>query len=48
MGQVRFMRIILFFDLPQTTSTEKKVYRKFHNLLISEGFIMVQFSIYSK
>lgn len=48
MKQIRFMRIILFFDLPQVTSSEKRSYRNFHKLLISEGFIMVQFSIYSK
>lgn len=44
----RFMRLLLMFDLPTKTANERKVYRKFRNFLISEGFIMHQFSIYSK
>lgn len=42
------MRIIVIFDLPQTSGKEKKEYRYFHKFLISNGYIMVQFSIYSK
>lgn len=44
----RFMRIIVMFDLPVLTSQEKKEYRKFRKFLISNGFIMLQQSIYSK
>lgn len=42
------MRQLLFFDLPMETPQEKKDYRKFRKFLLSEGFIMLQFSVYSK
>jgi CRISPR-associated protein Cas2 len=42
------MRQLLFFDLPVDTSEERRAYRKFHQFLISEGFLMLQFSVYSK
>ena len=42
------MRMILMFDMPVDTAEERKTYRKFRNFLINEGFIMHQFSIYSK
>lgn len=44
----RFMRMILMFDMPTETTEDRRAYRKFRNFLISEGFIMHQFSIYSK
>lgn len=42
------MRMILMFDMPTETVEERKAYRKFRKFLLSEGFIMHQFSIYSK
>ncbi|SUO50745.1 CRISPR-associated Cas2 family protein [Streptococcus pyogenes] len=36
------------FDMPTDTAEERKAYRKFRKFLLSEGFIMHQFSIYSK
>ena len=42
------MRMILFFDLPTVTDANKRTYRKFHNYLLSEGFIMMQYSVYMK
>ena len=44
----RYMRLILMFDLPMDTTEEKKTYRNFRKFLLSEGFIMHQYSIYSK
>ena len=44
----RYMRMILMFDMPVDTTEERKAYRKFRKFLIDEGFIMHQFSIYSK
>ncbi|CRH93721.1 CRISPR-associated endonuclease Cas2 [Streptococcus gallinaceus] len=44
----RYMRMILMFDMPTDTADERKAYRKFRKFLLSEGFIMHQFSIYSK
>lgn len=42
------MRQLLFFDLPTETPADRKAYQKFHKFLIQEGFIMMQFSVYSK
>lgn len=42
------MRIIIFFDLPTITHQDRKEYRKFRKYLISEGFIMMQQSVYCK
>lgn len=44
----RHMRVIVFFDLPTITIQDKREYLKFRKLLISEGFIMMQESVYSK
>lgn len=44
----RFMRILVFFDLPTITYDDRKAYRKFRKLLINEGFIMLQESVYTK
>ena len=44
----RFMRILVFFDLPMETAKERKIYSKFRKFLINEGFIMMQESVYSK
>lgn len=40
------MRVLCMFDLPMDTSGEKKAYRVFRKNLISEGFVMMQYSIY--
>lgn len=42
------MRMILMFDMPVETAEDRKAYRKFRKFLIKEGFIMHQFSVYSK
>ncbi|WP_240470407.1 CRISPR-associated endonuclease Cas2 [Helcococcus sueciensis] len=44
----RFMRTIVFFDLPTITLEDKKQYRDFRKFLLSEGFIMMQESVYCK
>lgn len=44
----RFMRIIVFFDLPTDTPSDKREYRKFRKALIKNGFVMMQESVYSK
>lgn len=44
----RFMRIVVFFDLPTLTDSDKKEYRKFRKLLIKNGFIMMQESVYTR
>lgn len=44
----RYMRVIVFFDLPTITSKDRREYRRFRSFLINEGFVMMQESIYSK
>lgn len=36
------------FDLPMTTDKEKKVYTNFRRFLLNDGFIMIQYSVYSR
>lgn len=44
----RYMRVLVFFDLPMITVENKKSYRDFRKFLIKNGFFMVQHSVYSK
>ena len=44
----RFMRIMVFFDLPVTTKKRRREYTKFRKFLINDGYIMLQYSVYSK
>lgn len=44
----RFMRILLFFDLPMVSGKEKKVYRQFVKFLTNEGYIRIQYSLFCK
>lgn len=48
MGKIRFMRVIVMFDLPTITVEQKREYRRFRKWLIKDGFIMMQMSVYSK
>lgn len=44
----RFMRMLVFFDLPTETMEDKRNYRKFRSGLLKLGFIMMQESVYCK
>lgn len=44
----RFMRIMIFFDLPTDTDADKREYRSFRRALIKNGFIMMQESVYCR
>lgn len=44
----RIMRTMVFFDLPNVYAKDKRNYLKFRKFLLSEGFIMMQESVYSK
>lgn len=44
----RFMRVIVMFDLPVGTERERKIATKFRKFLLDDGFIMMQFSVYSR
>ena len=42
----RIMWVLVFFDLPTETITDKKKYARFRKELMSFGFSMFQFSMY--
>lgn len=44
----RFMRVIVFFDLPTVTASERREYARFRKGLIKNGFMMMQESVYCK
>ena len=44
----RFMRILVMFDLPVGTASERQDYYMFRKYLIKNGFLMLQESIYCK
>lgn len=46
LNEYRIMWVLIFFDLPTETKTERKIYSRFRKELIQDGFNMFQFSIY--
>ena len=42
------MRMIVFFDLPVTEKPAQKAAAKFRNFLVKDGYLMIQFSVYSR
>ncbi len=46
LNEYRVMWILVFFDLPTETAKDRKIYTKFRNELMKDGFTMFQFSIY--
>jgi CRISPR-associated protein Cas2 len=42
----RIMWVLVFFDLPTETKSERKVASKFRKDILTDGFAMFQFSIY--
>ena len=44
----RYMRLLVFFDLPTLTNKNVRDYNAFRKYLIAQGFIMMQKSVYSK
>lgn len=45
-NEYRIMWVMVFFDLPTDTRTVRKAAADFRKRLISDGFVMFQFSIY--
>jgi CRISPR-associated protein Cas2 len=39
---------MVFFDLPTDTAEDRRNYSHFHKFLIREGFMMMQYSVYTK
>ncbi|MGL4990434.1 MAG: CRISPR-associated endonuclease Cas2 [Sarcina sp.] len=44
----RYMRVIVFFDLPVVLEADRKEYLRFKKFLINDGFSMMQESVYTK
>lgn len=42
------MRLLVFFDLPVETTTQRRNYRLFRKHLVKEGYLMLQESVYAK
>ena len=42
------MRILVFFDLPVKTKTERRVATQFRNFLLKDGYHMLQYSFYAR
>ena len=42
------MRILVFFDLPVVTKTERRAYTVFRRFLLNDGYDMIQFSVYGR
>lgn len=49
MGErIRYMRLIVFFDLPTESSVQRRQYARFRSYLVKNGYLMMQKSVYSK
>jgi CRISPR-associated protein Cas2 len=48
MNNINFMRVFVFFDLPTETKADTKNYTIFLRNLKRSGYMMMQFSIYTK
>lgn len=44
----RYMRIIVFFDLPVVLPKERKAYSRFRKFLLNDGYTMLQYSVYTR
>ncbi|MBR0573534.1 MULTISPECIES: CRISPR-associated endonuclease Cas2 [Pasteurellaceae] len=48
MSEAKFMRIIVFFDLPVTTKSKRRAANQFRQFLLKDGYQMLQLSVYSR
>lgn len=46
--RVRYMRLLVFFDLPVGTALQRRNYARFRKYLEKNGYLMMQESVYSK
>ena len=44
----KFMRILVFFDLPVKTKKERREAARFRNFLLTDGYHMIQYSVYAR
>ena len=48
MSEAKFMRMIVFFDLPVTTAAKRKTANQFRQFLLKDGYQMLQLSVYAR
>lgn len=46
--EVRYMWLLVFFDLPVGTKAERRAATRFRNFLKDDGFLMLQWSVYAR
>ena len=44
----RFMRMLVFFDLPVKTKENRREAARFRKFLLNDGYYMVQYSVYAR
>ncbi len=44
--ELNFLYILIMFDLPTTSKKDIKRYSKFRKLMLNDGFMMIQYSVY--
>ncbi len=44
----KFMRILVFFDLPVKTAAERRAAARFRKFLLNDGYHMLQYSVYAR
>ena len=44
----KFMRILIFFDLPVKTKVQRREATRFRNFLLNDGYHMIQYSVYAR
>src|SRR5271168_271437 len=47
-GGYRSMWLMAMFDLPTDTEEARRAYTKFRQALLEDGFLMLQFSVYTR
>lgn len=48
MSGYKIMRVLVLFDLPTNSKSERRAATQFRNFLLGDGFDMLQYSIYSR
>lgn len=47
-GEIRFVWLLVFFDLPVTSKARMASANRFRNFLKKDGFMMLQLSVYAR
>ncbi len=47
-SELKAMWLLSMFDLPVVTKEERKEYTRFRKMLLANGFIQLQYSVYAK